>query len=128
MPNTHRRGFSMIESVIASALLGLMAFFGLSLSVMSLKGVDHARNQSQAKAVAQTALTEWSRRAFESGPGPREVVEQELNGVVYQRTVRVLLVDGFDPLRLRRLEVLVKWNWRGQEQELVRAKWVRHAE
>lgn len=124
MSKNRQKGFSMIESVVATALLGLMAFFGLSLSVMSLKGVDHARNQSQAKALAHAALTNWGQRAFEGGYGIREAAREERNGVEYLRIVKVLPVTGQD---LRRVEVSVTWSWRDQSQKLVRAKWVRHA-
>lgn len=132
MHNPRRRGLSLIEALVAMAVMGLgmLAVLGMQ-STLRYNG-DQARQRTEALRLAQDAVEEW--RAF-------SVLDTTANRIAYADLVsrddadivganatyrrrRVVsteaAVAGTDMPRRRLLVVEVRWTDRSNQEQLVR--------
>lgn len=76
MPNSHRRGLSLIEVIVAMALLGLVGLAWLTLAAQSVASLDRAHARERRLLAASTLLMRVSalpRAELESLAGRRRI-------------------------------------------------------
>jgi len=113
-PRTAPRGFTLLEVVVAIALLGAVLATGMQLLATGLRSVKASGDISQAVILARQKLGELTVRKLEP---------QTSEGVAggYRWTAEIAPEEGGAdglPARLYKLRVRVSWAGRGGEKGL----------
>ncbi|MGE0493533.1 MAG: hypothetical protein AB7S38_30265 [Vulcanimicrobiota bacterium] len=121
-----RRGLSLIETVVAAALVGLVVLLVTNLFPLSLTGVRQQEQYLQADLLAGSVLADQQMVPFvELTPGDRQVLDPvEVDGVAYTATVEIDRVSGSDPAYLKAVRVTVNWQYQAQARQTVEEVWV----
>ncbi|MGE0495421.1 MAG: prepilin-type N-terminal cleavage/methylation domain-containing protein [Vulcanimicrobiota bacterium] len=102
-----RRGFTLVESVVAATVLGLTAIFLLTLLPSGLLSLRRANQRTQAAAVADSLLAEYRLKDLASLPlgAQGALAPLPIEGVEYRRALTLETVAGLPQARLLRAEV-----------------------
>ncbi|MCA9792677.1 MAG: hypothetical protein KC910_12810 [Candidatus Eremiobacteraeota bacterium] len=121
-----RRGLSLIETVVAAALIGLVVLLVTNLFPLSLTGVRQQEQYLQADLLAGSVLADQQMVPFDQlTPGDRQVLDPvEADGVSYVPTVEIDRVSGSDVAYLKAVRVTVRWQYQGLPRQTVEETWV----
>lgn len=115
------RGLTLIETIIASCLLGLVILGVFTLLPSSLVAVRSAEHRIRADALAQEWLETLRERPFEKltlGALSPQPAAQDWVGVTFRTQVEVYQLPAADVDLLKRIRVTVNWKFRGLERQL----------
>lgn len=114
-----KRGFSLAETAVAMAILGLVLIFVLNLFPRAILLRRISEQRLQAQSLARSALEEQLAEPFDrlhsQDLGPRES-----DGVRYQLSLEVTSSPQASAEFLRRLRLTVRWSFQGRSQHLER--------
>ena len=121
-----RRGLSLIETVVAAALIGLVVLLVTNLFPLSLTGVRQQEQYLQADLLAGSVLADQQMVPFDQlTPGDRQVLDPvEADGVSYVPTVEIDRVSGSGVAYLKAVRVTVRWQYQGLPRQTVEETWV----
>ena len=114
-----RRAFSLAETAVAMAVLGLTLLLVLNLFPSAMLARRASEQRLQAQSLARSYLEQQLEVSFHllrSGP----LAEVEKEGVSYRIRLEVTDSPQARPEYLKVLRVVVQWNERGRPQELER--------
>lgn len=117
---------SLLETILAVFLLGLMVLFLFELLPGSVFAIRRGQNQLMAGQLAQSILSERQAASFNqlvvgSSQALDPVTRENL---VMRPEVVVEAVPDFEPDQLKSLRVVVRWQDRGRDFEEVRQVYV----
>lgn len=120
----HRGGFSLVELVIAMAILGLGLIGAMRVFPVGLRASKRAQLRSQAALIAQRTLESLKLKPWEQ---LEEETSQEEDGfTVMTKVSRPTLEHLTDASTVRAFEVDVQWNEEGKTRTLTFATYVYH--
>lgn len=114
-----RRGFTLIEVLVAMTLLTLALLFLLPLLPQGLASQRKAQNRSIALQIALEELESVRRSPSRPAIGKEKLNARAMSGVVYEGSREIRAVPGFDPDDLLEIETEVHWTERGQPLQVV---------
>lgn len=114
-----KRGFSLAETAVAMAILGLVLIFVLNLFPRAMLLRRTSEQRLQAQSLARSALEEQLALPFDHLHS-QELATLEKDGVLYQLSLEVSNPPQASPDFLRRLRLVVRWNFQGRSQQLER--------
>jgi len=125
------RGFSLIETVVSSTLLAVAAIVALgALPTLTITS-NRARFRVNALQLSQSLLEKqraapWP--AINLWPHQQTLADQVMpgTGVVFQPTLEIQKVAGYDPEQLRKVLISVKWKERDRWQTVQQETLVSH--
>jgi prepilin-type N-terminal cleavage/methylation domain-containing protein len=124
-----QRGFTLIEVVLAIAILSVMALGSLNYQYYAVKHVQIARAQMVATRITQMLLEDWKSTGGDSGYNPTAIgmgftgtfrtITPDGSSVTYNITQDSIpmsvalssanVVEGATTLPLRQITVIVRW-------------------
>lgn len=113
-----KRGFTLVEILISSFLLLLVAMTLLALLSRTLRSVSRADFLVQAESIAQERLASARSQSLKDlplGKAPLETVGS------FQRQLEVLAVAGYEVEQLKELRVVVQWQESGRQRSMTRS-------
>ncbi|MBI3925991.1 MAG: prepilin-type N-terminal cleavage/methylation domain-containing protein [Armatimonadetes bacterium] len=121
-----RRGFSLLETVVAGSLLALVMLLLFNLFPSSMLALRQGEQQIQADAVAQSALDQVRSEGYgKLQPGEvRRLQPVRRGSLVYTPTLEVFQVADADPNLLKGLRTTVSWQERGESRQVVHEIWI----
>lgn len=122
---SRRRGFSVLESVVAICLLALVMVCLFTLYPVTGLSVTESRQSLEAQSLADSMLEQLQAESFSSvALGVSDWSPVTRNGVEYSRHLEVFPVQGRDPDFLRAVEVRVSWKSATRSRQIVREQWL----
>ena len=115
------RGLTLIETIIASCLLGLVILGVFTLLPSSLIAVRSAEHRIRADSLAQEWLEKLREKPFENlalGPLAPQPPAETWAGVTFHTSVEVYQPPAADVDLLKRMRVTVNWNFRGLARQV----------
>lgn len=112
-----RRGFTLVENLMAFTLIALVIILLLNLFPSSMATVRRSEQRYQALTLAGNVLEQQAALPF-GKLVPGSSVESK-SGDFTVRT-EVVKVDGEDVSWLKGVRVTVSWTWQEQQREVVR--------
>ena len=115
---TRIKGFSLIEVVVAIAILALLLGGVLAIFSQGFNAAKRTRNQAGAVSLARAAAEEYS--SWESAnrtSGTYNLGDVNLNNVTYGRTMQISDDPDF-PGQLKRLDAVLSWPEGGTTKNL----------
>ncbi len=120
-------GFSLVELVIAMAILGLGLVGAMRIFPVGLRASQRAQFRSRAALIAQRMLESLKLKPWEQLE--EEETSQEEDGfTVVTKITRPTLEHLTDTSAVKALEVDVQWNEEGKSRTLTLATYVYHAQ
>lgn len=100
----NKKGFTLIEVLIAMFLL-VVALLGMaSVTVMVIKGNSLSKTMTTATTLAKDKMEQLKNTGYDSLAGSTDTVES-----IYTRTLTV--TDNSPTTNMKTVEVKVQWNW-----------------
>lgn len=122
-----RRGLSLMEVVLATSVLGLVAMMIFQIYPTSFVAVQAGRHRMEAEGWADSLLEQERGAAFGSLVVGSERYPERLvvgDGTVYTACLRVKSVDGLQTERLVAIEAEVSWKDGTGEHRIVMETYV----
>lgn len=114
-----KRGFSLAETAVAMAILGLVLIFVLNLFPRAMLLRRTSEQRLQAQSLARSALEEQLAKPFNRLQS-QDLEPVERDGVRYQLSLEVSHSPQASAEFLRRLRLVVRWSFQGRSQQLER--------
>ena len=114
-----KRGFSLAETAVAMAILGLVLIFVLNLFPRAMLLRRTSEQRLQAQSLARSAVEEQLALPFDQLHS-QDLGPQERDGVLYQLSLEVNPTPQASAEFLSRLRLVVRWNFQGRSQQLER--------
>ena len=115
----NRRGFSLMEAIVALALLGLIVVLVLNIFPSTLYASQKASEQIEAENLAQSYLEEARLKPFSTlhlgAPLPLTPADAK-----FRVTQEFYQPVGTDEEQTRGIRIIVHWSNKGTERELKR--------
>ena len=111
-----RRGFTILETLVAFSLLLVTAVFIFQILPASILATRHSEVRLEAQQILSNVLENYRQRDFDTlqlGSYTLDPVAGQL-GVNYQPVVSVVQMTATDPDRVLGLEVDVSWTFRSR--------------
>lgn len=121
-----RRGFTLIETILATFILSLITMAVFNIFPSSVMAVKRGEMELQADSIAQQYLEECRAQPWEElVVGPAVALPQVTSaGTVFRPRLRVLAVPGSDVNHLRAVRVTVDWTHSAKSHSMVRESWI----
>lgn len=118
----NRAAFTLAETAVSFALLGLLVLFLINLFPSALMAQRVTEQRLQAGSLARSLLEQQLDQPFAELPVglARDLQSTEMAGIAYHPRLVVTALPDSDPRYLRLLQLTVWWEWRGQRREVVR--------
>lgn len=112
-----KQGFTLVETAVSLALVGLILLFVLNLYPSSLFAQHRAEERLAALRIARSVLDEQMIRPFNQLPVgmTTQVPVRLLDGIEYRCQVQVSGTGQADEKLLRTIRTTVSWRSHGQE-------------
>lgn len=123
----HRGGFSLVELVIAMAILGLGLVGAMRIFPVGLRASQRAQLRSKAVLIAQRMLESLKLKSWEQLKEEEETSQEEGGFTVTTKVSRPTLEHLTDTSIVKALEVDVQWSEEGKPRTLILATYVYHA-
>lgn len=119
-------GLSLLEVVVATSLLSLVAILVLNLFPSVILGMHRSHLANQAERVAHSELSRARLASFTSHivGSVTTLPVVRVNGVEFTPELRVEAPSQGAPQRLKVLKVVVSWSERGRDHQVTREVWV----
>lgn len=119
-----RSGFSLVEVVIAIAILAIGLVGSMRVFPMGLRASRRAEELSRATLLAERTMASMKLSSWEAlVPGTSTTTEEDATVIV---TIDQPEVEGLvDPTSLKRMSVSVRWAQEGRERSLDLVTYVR---
>lgn len=120
-----RRGVSLVETLLAATLAGVVLVLVLNLFPSSMATVRKAEQRTRASALADSLLEARLTLPFRDLPVgyQQDLPDLSADGLDYRRRFTVAAVPGESSDHLRALHVKVTWVYRDRTLELDREVW-----
>ena len=120
-----RRAFTLAETAVSLALVGLVLLFVLNLFPSALVAQRSADERTRAVGLARTLVEQQLDLSFQVLPvGLRSTLNPVvIDGVTYQPELQVDSSPQADPAYLRVIRVIVRWRTRSQDHVIQRELW-----
>lgn len=120
-----RNAFTLAETAISLALVGLVLLFVLNLFPSALVAQRSAEERTQAAGLARTLLEKQMNVAFAAlQVGLRTpIAPVTIDGIDYSAELQVDSTPQADPKYLRVLRVVINWKSRNRNHTLQREIW-----
>lgn len=115
------RGLTLVETIVASCLLGLVVLGIFTLLPSSLVAIRSAEHRIRADASCQEWLEILRQRPYENlsvGPLSPQPPDQEYAGVTFQTRAEIYKLPSAPVDEIKRLRVCVRWSFRGQGRQV----------
>lgn len=116
-----QRGFTLIEIVVAFAILALGLGIAMQIASGAMRNARHAATRTDAALYAQTLLDGVGvGERLEEGESSGDFNDQfkwRLDATKYEVESETPMEPGMSPVQLYRLELVVSWETGGKEQE-----------
>ena len=112
-----RRGYTLVENLMAFTLIALVMILLLNLFPSSMATVKRSEQRYEALTLAGNVLEQQAALPF-TKLVPGSVVESEVGDFKIRTEVRK--IDGEDPSWLKTVRVTVSWTYQEQTREVVR--------
>lgn len=122
-----KRGFSLVELVIAMAILGLGLVGAMRIFPVGLRASQRAQLRSKAVLIAQRMLESLKLKSWEQLKEEEETSQEEGGFAVTTKVSRPTLEHLTDTSIVKALEVDVQWSEEGKPRTLILATYVYHA-
>lgn len=120
------RGFSLIETILATFVLSLITMAVFNIFPSSVMAVKRGEMELEADSLAQQLLEEYRSKPFETltlGPGPA-LPPVSVAGTTFEVQARVNSVVGSDANHLKAVEVTVDWTHSAKSHRIIREAWI----
>lgn len=114
-----RRGLSLVEVIVALALLACVMLFVLNLFPTALTTVHQLEKEEEINSRAHSLLELYSCETWPVGT-VRNLPAFEVQGIPISGELRVEAQPDSDPKMLVRLHLTLNWKDRGRPHQLVR--------
>jgi general secretion pathway protein I len=119
--STRQRGFTLIEIVVAFAILSIGLGIAMQIAGGAMRNARQAATRTDAALYAQSLLdTAGVGERLEEGTSNGEFGEQfrwTLRAEPYEIESETPIEPGMSPVQLYRLELVVTWEAGGKEQQ-----------
>lgn len=112
-----RRGYTLVENLMAFTLIALVMILLLNLFPSSMATVKRSEQRYEALTLAGNLLEQQAALPF-SKLVPGSAVESKVGDFKIRTEVRT--IDGEDPSWLKSVRVTVSWTYQEQTREVVR--------
>lgn len=122
-----RRGFTLIETIFASVLFGMVLLFVVNIYPSSMVAVRRGETQIVADNFAQTILEDLRSRSFPnvSVTSPPAYAAMEHYGVEYTPVLEVSYSpDPAEENFLKRARLTVRWRFQNRDLEVVHSMYL----
>jgi hypothetical protein len=114
------RGFNLLETVVASAVLITVMFMLFSLYPSSALALRRSQDHLQADQLALSLIAEQQALPFKTLTTPTEALaDVVMEGTTYHRQVEIFSLSGRDPDVIKGVRVTVSWRWVRGPQSVV---------
>lgn len=120
------RGFSLIETILATFVLSLITMAVFNIFPSSVMAVKRGEMELEADSLAQQQLEECRARPFDTltvGPLPA-VAPVTVTGTTFAIRGRVRPVAGSSVDHLKAIEVTVEWTHSAKSHTIIREAWI----
>ena len=105
-------GFTLVEIMVAMAILTIALLSLVSVTVMVIKGNSFSKTMTTATTLAKDKLEQLKDTAYGSSSGYSSLGGgADTVGVIYTRTWTV--TDNSPAADMKTIEVVVQWSWQG---------------
>lgn len=121
-----RKGFSLIETVLATFVLSLITMAVFNIFPSSVMAIKRGEMELEADSLAQQQLEEYRARSFDSlalGNAPL-TSPVTLSGTAFQVSTRVAAVPGSNVDHLKAVVVTVDWTHSARSHTITREAWI----
>ena len=110
----NQKGFTLLEIMVAMAILTIALLSLVSVTVMVIKGNSFSKTMTTATTLAKDKLEQLKDTAYGSSSGYSSLGGgADTVGVIYTRTWTVPDPDNPPPPNMQTIRVMVQWNWQG---------------
>lgn len=102
----NHKGFTLVEIMVAMAILMIALLSLVSVTVMVIKGNSFSKTMTTAMTLARDSLEQLKNTGYNSLAGGTDTV-----GSIYTRTWTV--TRDSPAVDMTTIEVVVQWNWQG---------------
>lgn len=102
----NHKGFTLVEIMVAMAILTIALLSLASVTVMVIKGNSFSKTMTTATTLARDKLEQLKNTGYDSLAGGADTV-----GSIYTRTWTV--TNNSPAADMKTIEVVVQWSWQG---------------
>lgn len=121
-----RRGFSLIETILAAFIFSLITMAVFNIFPSSVMAVKRGEMELEADSIAQRILEEHRAKPFDelvlTGPAP--LAAETLAGTKFEPFLEIDSVPGSLEESLKAVRVEVRWSHSAKNYSLLREAWI----